>query len=191
MSLTHFLFAWFAFAPQDSIPASVRPFVLDGTHVIALDSVDLNGDGLRDYVLILEKEKASPTDKEIDEAQRPLLVLVQQKSGVLAVAARNDRLVYCASCGGVFGDPFASLEVKKNRFVVRHYGGSNWRWTADYSFAWSRLHRSWELVRVEETSFHTSSPDKVTRHVAVPPRNFGRIALADFDPDHWKGVGAR
>ncbi len=191
MLLTHVLLTWLTFAPQDSLPAAVQPFVPAGTRVLALDSADLNGDGLRDYVLILEKEKALPTDAEIEIGQRPLLVLVQQLGGSLTVAARNDRVVYCSTCGGVFGDPFESLDVKKNRFVVHHYGGSNWRWTVDYSFTWSRLHRTWELVRVEETSFHTSAPDYAKRRVFTPPRNFGRIDLADFDPERWKGRGKK
>jgi len=175
----------------DSVPLSVRPFVERGTRALAISYGDLNGDGRSDVILVLEKLKAKESDDAIEINQRPLLVLLRNANGSLSVAARNEKVVYCSTCGGVFGDPFNELVIKPRRFTVSHYGGSNWRWTADYTFSWSPRDRTWQLVRVEESSYHTSAPDQEKRTVSTPPKRFGKINLADFDPEHWKGVGKR
>ena len=79
---------------------------------------DLNADGLRDYVLVLEKEDEDTTALSLSDAQRPLLVVVRRPGGTLHVAARNDRVVHCAACGGSFGDPFEG--VSRRTPALRH-----------------------------------------------------------------------
>ncbi|HEX5872284.1 MAG TPA: hypothetical protein VFY65_17770 [Longimicrobium sp.] len=168
------------------IPAELRPFVLPGTRALCAAAADLNGDGLRDYVLVLEKEKEDTAALDLPETQRPLLVVVGQPGGTLHVAARNDRVVYCADCGGVFGDPFEGVDVGPGTFTVLHYGGSAWRWRTDYTFRYAPQARTWRLTKVGELSYHTSDPDKMEQTVFVSPDDFGDIDLADFHPEHWR-----
>jgi hypothetical protein len=174
-----------------AVPAEVRPFVPPATRPIALERADLDGDGTADFVLVVERRTARPSDDAIEDGQRPLLVLTHRADGSLELAARNDKVVYCSTCGGMMGDPFQGVEAGPKTFTVSHMGGSAWRWTADYRFAWSRRDRTWELVRVTESSFHASAPDRVKTRIATPPRDFGKIALADFDPRKWRGQGRR
>jgi hypothetical protein len=175
----------------DTLPAEVRGFVDPGTRPIALEKGDLNGDGRQDFVLVLERQKAQASDEDIEEDQRPLLLLVRQADGKLKEAKRNSKLVYCSSCGGMMGDPFQGVEVGSKSFTVSHYGGSAWRWAVDYKFAYSRKDDTWQLVRVEESNFHASDPDNGENKVYTPPRDFGKIDIADFDPEKWKGQGPR
>ena len=178
-------------AEELQVPAEVRPFVEAGTRAIAVEAADLNGDGRGDFVLVLERENPA-TDKDVFPVnQRPLLILLRGEGGRLAVAKRNERLVMCSKCGGVFGDPFEGVEAGRNTFTVNFYGGSNWRWKYSYRFNYSRLDKTWQLVRVEEISYHTSDPDKMKRRVYTPPRDFGKIDVADFDPENYKKASKR
>ena len=176
-------------AAQDEalkIPEEVKPFVEAGTKAIALEAADLNGDGGGDFVLVLERENPSKDENDFPVRQRPLLILVRGADGKLSEATRNELLVMCSQCGGVFGDPFEGVEVGRNTFTVNHYGGSNWRWKNSYKFNYSRIDRTWQLVRTEEISYHTSDPDKMKTQVFTPPRHYGKIDIADFDPENYK-----
>ena len=175
----------------EELPPEVRPFVEQGTRPLSLDGADLNGDGHQDFVLVLETQKAGPSDPDIEERQRPLLILVRQAGRDLKEVKRNDRIVYCSTCGGMMGDPFQGVEAGPKTFTVSHYGGSAWRWSVDYKFNYSRRDNTWQLVRVEETSFHASDPDKVEEAVSTPPEHYGKIDIADFDPENWKGQGQK
>lgn len=172
-----------------ALPAAVRPFVAARTCAIALERGDLDRDGRADYLLVLERLDPAPNP---DEGRlRSLRVLVAGEGGRLTEAARNDRVVACTKCGGIWGDPFDGITVGPGRFSVNHYGGSAWRWRADYTFAYSRRDRAWQLVRVSTLSYHNSNPDSMDKRVYTPPRHFGKIDLREFDPENYRGRGRR
>jgi hypothetical protein len=166
------------------VPAGLQRFVEKGATPIAVEKGDLNRDGRSDYILVVEH-----AGKE--DAPRSLLVIVGNADGSLKLARRSEKAVYCRECGGVFGDPFNGIEIRKDRFVVHHYGGSSWRWTNDATFAWSRRDRTWQLVRVETSSFHAGDPENEERKTHTSPRDFGKIDLAEFDPDDYLGKGPK
>src|ERR1044072_9884730 len=114
------------------IPPEVRPFVEEGTKAIALEAADLNGDGRGDFVLVLERENPAKDEDDLPVNERPLLILVRGVDGKLAEAKRNERVVMCSRCGGIFGDPFDGVIVARNTFTVLLYGGSAWRWAYSY-----------------------------------------------------------
>lgn len=170
---------------QDSgieVPDTVKPFVGPGKTAIGLESADLNGDGFKDYVLVVEKTNAV---NDGNDDKRSLLVLTADSGGQLKVAKQNDKVVYCRSCGGVFGDPFAGLRVSKNSFTVDNYGGSNWRWGDSYKFNYSRIDKTWQLVLVEKDSFMATDPDRHKTRTFTP-KKFGKVDIVDFDPDKIK-----
>jgi hypothetical protein len=173
------------------VPAEVRRFVLPGTRAIAIEHGDLNGDGRADVVLVLERQKAKPGDDDIEDGQRPILILVRRGDGSLRLAARNDAAAYCSTCGGLMGDPFVGVQVGHGTFTVSNYGGSAWRWSADFRFDYSRLDDAWQLVRVTESSFHASDPERAKTRVRRPPRDFGKIDFGEFDPQRFLGQGKR
>ena len=173
------------------IPPEVQPFVEKGAKAIALEAADLNGDGRQDFVLVLERENPKKDENDFPVNQRPLLILVRGEDGKLAEAKRNERLVMCSKCGGVWGDPFEGVVAGRNTFSVEFYGGSNWRWKYSYKFNYSRIDRTWQLVRTEEVEYHTSDPDKMKTRVFTPPRDYGKIDFADFDPENYKRPSRR
>lgn len=174
------------YVPDTDIPAEVKPFIGKGMRLLAMESADLNGDGSKDYLLVLEKQKASAGDADLETGQRPLLIVLRE-GGTLKEVKRNDRIILCSTCGGVMGDPFAGITAGSKTFSVMHYGGSAWRWSTEYKFNYSRIDATWQLVRAEESSFHATDPEHTTKtRVFVPPRDYGKIDIADFDPEHYK-----
>jgi len=174
------------------VPADVKPFVEKGYIPIALESGDLNGDGTKDFILVLSK----PTHDrnaydEAGDANRPTLILVRDAGGKLSLAARNDAVAFCKNCGGVMGDPFQGIAIKGTSFSVSNYGGSNERWGDDYTFGYSRRDNQWQLTRVEETTFNALAPTNEKKRVLTPPKNFGLITFPDFNPESFRGKGKK
>jgi hypothetical protein len=184
---------------EKNIPAEVKPFIEKGikpyleipTKVIALEKGDLNGDGKQDYILVLERTPDPNVEMELPRDQRPLILLIRQNNNTLKTIKRNDKLIYCAQCGGMMGDPFQGITITPKGFSVSFYGGSAWRWSIDYQFNYSRKDQTWQLVKVTESSFHASEPDKMKHKTYTPPTHFGKIDIADVDPEHWKKKGLK
>ena len=168
------------------VPAEIRLFVEKNSKPIALESADLNGDGVKDFVLVLERENPKTDEGDFPVNQRPLLILMRGSDKKLSEVKRNEQIVMCSQCGGVFGDPFEGVTVGLKTFTVNHYGGSNWRWTANYKFNYSRIDNTWQLVLVDKSSFHTSKPNKVERKMMKPPKDFGKVDIADFNPADYE-----
>jgi hypothetical protein len=174
------------------VPDEVKPFVERGMIAIALESGDLNGDGTKDYVLVLSTPPGpGGANDDSGIALRPTLVLTRDGSGKLTVAARNDQVAFCRECGGVMGDPFQGVQIQGSGFRVSNYGGSNWRWSNEFRFAYSRRDQIWELTRVEEVTFNALDAGKEKKTVYTPPKDFGLINFADFNPESFKGKGKK
>jgi hypothetical protein len=184
-----------AAAQNDAVKVQdeVKQFIEKGMIPIALETGDLNADGRKDFVLVTSpRVPEGSTYDEAGDGARQTMILVREASGGLTMAARNDNVAMCKNCGGVFGDPFAGVSIKGTRFTVSNYGGSNDRWAYDYTFEYSRRDKTWQLVRVEDTSFHALDPVRTEKkHVYTPPKNFALINFADFDPGNYLGKGKK
>jgi hypothetical protein len=174
------------------IPANVKSFIEKGKIPIALETGDLNADGRKDMILVTSEIVKEDAAWEEGAGERSVLILIAEADGTLRLAGRNDLVVLCRNCGGVFGDPFAGVDVKGTTFTVNNYGGSNDRWSYSYTFAYSRRDKTWQLTRVVDESFHALDPKHTTkRRIYLPPKNFGLISFADFDPDNFLGKGKK
>jgi hypothetical protein len=162
------------------IPDEVKVFIEKEMTAIALESADLNGDGTMDFILVTEKTKPQPTDDDTDDL-RSLIILTSDKTGKLTLAVRNEKIVYCRSCGGSFGDPFDGVEANRKSFTVYNYGGSWQRWGDYYQFNYSRRDKTWQLLLVEKISYDSHYADKV-KTKTFTPKKFGKINIAKFDP---------
>lgn len=165
------------------VPADVQTFVEKGAKVLALESADLNGDNMKDYILVFERQ--NPTEKDeydYPKNQRPLLILTRDKNNKLSEAKRNEHIVMCSECGGMMGDPFMGVEVGTKTFTVNHYGGSAWRWGLSYKFNYSRIDKTWQLVRFEREDFHAIDQAKTMKREIKLPKDFGKVDISDFEP---------
>lgn len=98
---------------------------------------DLNGDGRPDVVLALGPvaEKAQNDD---ELPPRLLLVLWRTAAGGYQLACTARQAIRCRDCGGVYGDPFAGLDIAKGVLTIYHYGGSSWRWSLTDKFRYQQ-----------------------------------------------------
>lgn len=181
-----------AMAQDDTVtvPDEVRRFIEKQRVPIALETGDLNADGRKDLILVISDVVSKNAPYEAGE--RSVLILIRESNGSLDLAARNDLVAYCKNCGGALGDPFAGVTISGTRFTVSNYGGSASRWSYEFTFDYSRRDRTWQLVRAEESSFHALDPERTKRHrIYTPPKHFGLITFADFDPDNFQAKGKR
>jgi hypothetical protein len=105
-----------------AIPASgksVESFVPRDYRIHERHEADLNGDGLRDAVLVLEFDD----DVLAYENPRPLVILFRQRDGGYRLSARSDDVVYTAS-PGAHGDHFYGIEIRGRTVIVKDGGFS-------------------------------------------------------------------
>ena len=136
---------------------SIDDFVLKGYSILDKSSGDLNQDGYTDYIVILRNN----LDTISADTARPLLIIHGQQNGTYKLAGRNDSIVLCKACGGVFGDPYSAITIKDNYFSVEFYGGSNWRWSRVITFKYNTITKSYILHKDAGESFNAFEPDKI------------------------------
>lgn len=147
----------------------------EGYTVLDTASGDLNLDAYPDKILILKKNG----EDSLSGALRPLLILAGREHGQYVFETRNDSVVMCRDCGGVFGDPYEHTTIKKGYFSVEHYGGSNWRWTRIITFKYLKSTNHWVLHRDAGVSFHTSDPDK-QEEIITNKADFDKLPFEKF-----------
>lgn len=131
---------------------------LGGGHVV-LDSLRFTTHGRKfDLVILKNAEELADGPPWTWEGIRPLLLFAVTKDGGQEMVLRNDSLILCLTCGGIFGDPYAGVEFKKDTLIIHHYGGSNWRWATTHSFVYG-TDGTWPLVRQNNVSYSVFEPD--------------------------------
>lgn len=161
-------------------PAGSAAFIDAGYEVLDYETGDLNADGRKDVLLAL-KIKGEDT---LEESVRPLLILIRQPNGKLKLAARNDSMIMCRRCGGLFGDPYEGLSITKNGFTVNFYGGSAWRWGIAYLFAYEAATKNWWLNQKNNIYYHNAKPDEL-KSVTTKKEELGRVSFAQMNENIW------
>ena len=156
-------------------------FIPEGYSLLDTATGDLNLDSYPDMLLALKKDGEEQTSDVTEHPEkRPLMILLGQPEGTFRLAAKNDNSIYCVDCGGVMGDPYQSMVIKKGFFSIEHYGGSAWRWTRIVTFKYNVAERKWFLFKDGGDSFHTADPGKVRRTVKTV-KDFGKVPFEKFD----------
>lgn len=164
------------------LPSSLASFVIAGYTAIDTVSGDLNLDQYTDMIVVLKKNgEDSTSDVSEHPEKRPLLILLGQADSTYKLAASTNNAVYCIDCGGIMGDPFMDIVIKKGYFSVEHYGGSAWRWERTTTFKYSSTDSTWYLHKDGHKSFHTGDePEKVETKIKTT-KDFGKVPFDKFD----------
>ena len=156
---------------------NIQSFIPRGYSLLDSASGDLDKDALRDVVMVLKLNEESHPDSF--DVPRPLLLLKGAGNDTYRLIARNDHVVLCFRCGGVFGDPFEGITIRNGFFSVEHYGGSNWRWTRIITFKYDKPSKTFVLHRDAGVSFHSSVPDK-EETVLHKRSDFGKLKFGAY-----------
>lgn len=163
------------------LPAALRKYIPKGYTVLNVTSGDLNLDAYPDLAVILKKTGEEKTsDVNGHPEKRPLLLFTGMPGKQYRLAARSDNAVYCVSCGGIMGDPFNDLVIKKGYFTVEHYGGSAQRWTRFITFKYSAADKNWYLHKDGHEHFSALDPEKGETKVYTV-KHFGKVPFDQFD----------
>jgi len=118
----------FRMPPVPERAAAPEGFVPKGWRLMEKAVGDLNGDGRADAAVVAAHDAEGSGPEDVWEEPRLLVITLGEESGGLRLSAASDAVVLCRGCGGVFGDPFESVEIERGTVVVRHYSGSRDRW---------------------------------------------------------------
>lgn len=130
-------------AVKEKLSQQFKEFLGANERVFDTAAADFNNDGLADLVLVAENTSG-------EDINRSLLVLSNSSNG-FAISARSASAILCKTCGGVFGDPYAGISIYKNVLNIYHYGGSNWRWTNNFTFRFQN--NQWEMIGISTDSY--------------------------------------
>lgn len=140
---------------------------------------DINGDGKPDILLVLDPP-VTGSEKLGEGHSRSVLLLMRNASGQLEKAAQNDKLVPCAQCGGIAGDPYSYTQAGNGQFTVVTEGGSREHWSNEYSFSYAQAQDGWLLHEVKrEVTDQETGKHKI---LDLTPKDFGTVRFQDFDP---------
>ena len=166
-------------ASQSQTLASIVP---PGFSILDSASGDINKDGKKDLLVILKNNFEETTS----DTTRPLLILLGSEMGQYHLYGRNDSVVLCKSCGGLFGEPYAGMTIKNNFFSIELYGGSNWRWTRIITFRYDAKTNQIYLHRDAGESFHVEDPEK-TKPYTYTNEDYGKLLFSKYSHDKiWR-----
>jgi hypothetical protein len=164
---------------SDTAMDDLHSFATNGNKILASKTGDLNGDGKPDALLVLDP--ATTGDEKLGEGPaRRVLILIRDANGQLQKVAQNDKLVPCAQCGGIAGDPFSYVQISANGFTVVTEGGSREHWSNEYTFTYSAQHTDWLLSNLKREV--TDQDSGKNKKIDLLPKDFGVVTFANFDP---------
>lgn len=126
----------------------IADFVPDGWKLLDSTGTDFNGDGITDYIGVLETEGSMDIGGQMGWPPRILFAAASIGEGRYRLDFQNENLIRTRSEGGVYGDPYLPLTAEGNSFTTHTYGGSAWKWSEDYTYTYKE--GIWYLLSSEE-----------------------------------------
>lgn|GEM_PF-2012970 len=163
-----------ALPPVVVIHPTFERFIVKGC--IPVDSCFgyLNNDTITDAALLLRDTTVGLGDP----AQRPLIVMLGGM-GIYTSSVRNDSVVLKEE-GGVFGDPFAGMEISNGELHISHYGSSAWRWSRVSVFRFDTAAAHLILQSDITESFNINEPNKPHETEKRNVGAYGKLTLDQY-----------
>lgn len=162
---------------EETVPE--MPPVPDGFEVMQSDTLSLAGETFVINALRYEDEASMAQDNP--DLIRPLTILRKTTNAGYQLIARNDSVILCMECGGVFGDPWDGIYTEESSFTVSHMGGSSSRWTRNIKFQYNIAKKAWFLAEDRGASFSTLDPENsFEMTIYTPGDSLGLVPFEAF-----------
>ena len=142
---------------------SINEFIPTEWTILDSTNGDFNSDKFKDFIIIIEQKEVS----ENNSGKKRILFILFGSNDKLVLSSQSNNLVYDSDMGGVFGDPYSSINSSGNSFSITHFGGSRYKWSITYFFEY--INNSWILIREngsegDSSENHTYSFDLKTKY---------------------------
>lgn len=162
-----------------------KTFATGGAKLLDSKTGDLNSDGKPEALLVIDPPVTG--DEKLGEGPpRTVLLLVRDAADQWQKAAQNDKIVPCAQCGGIAGDPYSYTQIAHNGFTIVTEGGSREHWSNEYTFAYSPEQKDWLLHEVKREV--TDQDSGKQKQLDLTSKDFGVVTFKDFDPSKLPAV---
>jgi len=138
-------------------------FVAHGQTVAQFEAGDINGDGLLDYLLVVEEADA-----------RTLLLLVRQADGSVRLAGLNRRIIQCHLCEGE-GGSFDVTPTGSGFEVSNTTGAGLVNAGEEFTFEYRSKEKTWVLI--EQRSWNNDLTEDPPNHeeLSFKPYEHGQV----------------
>lgn len=158
-----------------------QSLVPQGYKIIQVQQGDLNTDEITDALILIE-EKNSTSELAGEGAKRILMVITGKEGGGYEVAARNNKLVPCKTCGGISGDPFGYMNIQPGGVIhLLVEGGSREHWSSEYFFKFNESQKNWSIEKILMESSDSESGKSISRKYL--PQDVQQGEFSAFDPN--------
>lgn len=115
------------------------------------------------------------------QSPRSARLFARDAQGRWELQAENSRIIPCAGCGGLAGDPYAFSRFEHDRLSINIGGGSRQRWGSTYHFRWSADTQQWLVASIERSVIDTHSDEQEQQQLQAG--QLGQLTFAQLDPD--------
>ncbi|WP_266157211.1 lysozyme inhibitor LprI family protein [Dyella silvatica] len=157
----------------------LKAFATGGNKILDAQTGDLSGAGRNDALLVLDPP-GNGNQKLGEGAPRNVLLLVRDAQGQLQQFAHNDRIVPCASCGGIAGDPFGYVRLEPGQFTIVNGGGGREHWADEFTFKYFPEHKDWLIAKVVRRVEDRETGEK--KVIDLTGSDLGAVTFKEFDP---------
>jgi hypothetical protein len=116
-------------AERTMIPKDAVLEIPEGYAVKAQAHGDLDNDGLDELVVVYTTNGKD----ELDGFIRDVHVYKYENEKYVKWYS-SETVALGSNSGGMMGDPFDGLEINNGVILIKHWGGSSWKWSTVYKF---------------------------------------------------------
>jgi hypothetical protein len=177
---------------QKNLPNSVLKLIPAGWKIDMFTfaiSVDLNNDGIKDYVLVVDSVKSIPYPDDISHADsvyypNSVLILFGRGKGKYQLILQTSK-IFGKYCGGIQGNPpFRGIGKKANAFTMEFIsGGSSGRQESDYTFKY--INNDFYLTRSEYSEYELPIDDYSDNNINI---DYLKKTIETFDTRKGKKI---
>lgn len=125
--------------PEPTLPETALALLAlsDTDYVMDKAAGDLNGDGLADWAVVIERpSEAEEPNEYFTDAPRTLVIIMGDGDGGYTLGQSNDHFIRRDTQGGMNPDPYGGISIAEGELHYEDFGGSAWKWENSYTFSW-------------------------------------------------------